>query len=476
MSGKPDSRAESTPEKFVNLTIDGKPVTVPEGTTILEAAKTVNVTIPVLCDHPDLCKRAFCRICVVECDGRGKLAAACANDVWEGVNIVTVNKRLVSIRKTIIEMIIANHPLDCLKCVRNQKCELQALAAKYGIVSSGFENEAGNNPPVTEGDTIVRDIDKCVKCWRCVEVCQEVQNIRALNTSYRGHEFEISTAYKQSMENVCCVFCGQCANVCPVGAIYEYDQSEAVWNALNSTSMSSIAQVSASFAPALEKELSLTAGIVTAGKIVQALKSLGFDKVYDAAVAANISDLGICSEVKQRKDNSGYSLPVISGCSSGVTRFIRNFFHDLESHLSIGKNPRKLFAADIKNNYAKEAGINASDVTSVSLVPCLAQKYAVKPDKNDFTLTAAEFAKMIKLAGIMIENFHEEKFDSSLFDSSKGRGIDPSVKKITITGYAQARVILEAVQKGECDADWIEIESCPAGNCSFSPLPAIVAP
>ena len=448
--------------KNVSLTIDGMPVTVPEGTTILDAAKTVNVNIPVLCDHPDLCRRAFCRICVVECDGRGKLVAACANDVWEGVNIVTVNKRLFSIRKTILEMIIANHPLDCLKCVRSQKCELQALAAKYGIVSSAFENEAGNNPPVVESDTIVRDMDKCIKCGRCVEVCQEVQTIRALNTSHRSHEFEICTAYHQALEDTCCVFCGRCAGVCPVGAIYEYDQSEQVRAAVNDSDKKAIAQISPDFARALEKELSLS---VTEGKIIAALKLLGFSRVYDASIAANVTNMGICSEVKQRKDNSGYSLPVISGCSQGVTRFIRNFYPDLENHLTIGKNPRKLFAADIKNSYAKEAGINPSDIRSVSFVSCLAQKYAVKPDKSDFTLTAGEFARLIKSTGIMIENLPEEQFDSSSFDSSRDRGIDSSVKKVTVQGYAKARIVMEAIQKGECEADWVEIESCPAGMC-----------
>ncbi|MCL2214428.1 MAG: 2Fe-2S iron-sulfur cluster-binding protein [Treponema sp.] len=468
MSHKPD------PNKNVNLIIDGKPVTVPEGTSILDAAKTVNINIPVLCDHPDLHERALCRICVVECDGRGKLIAACANDVWEGVNIVTINKRLVNIRRTIIEMILANHPYDCLKCAQNKNCELQSLAVKYGVVSSSFKNESGKHEAVIESETIVRDMDKCVKCARCVETCQEVQTIRAINTSNRSHEFEISTAYKQPLEDVSCVFCGQCAKVCPVSAICGNDQSADVWGALNKNcdakaeGIKTIAQVSPAISSILETAFSLPAGSVTKGKLAALIRLLGFDKVYDASITANITNTGICSEVKQRKNNSGYSLPVISGCSQGVMRFIRNFYPDLESHISIGKNPRKLFASDIKNNYAKEAGLTSSDITSVSFVPCLAQKYAIMSDKKDFALTAEELAKMIRLAGIMIETLPEEQFDTCNLNLSNEQTDQSLIKKETVNGFAKARNAMESIQKNECSADWIELLSCPGSDCPCS--------
>jgi NADH dehydrogenase/NADH:ubiquinone oxidoreductase subunit G len=215
MSHKPD------PNKNVTLTINGISVTVPEGTRILEAAKKANVHIPVLCEHPDLCKRALCRICVVEADGRGKLIAACANDVWEGVKIVTNNLRLIEIRKTIVELILANHPQDCLSCVRNKKCELQTLAAELGVRASPFDRvEEAPRPPVVEKE-LVLDMDKCIKCCRCVEVCQEVKKIGAINTSSRSKKFEITTPYKQSLEESRCDFCLKCAEVCPVGAIYK---------------------------------------------------------------------------------------------------------------------------------------------------------------------------------------------------------------------------------------------------------------
>jgi len=394
------SHYKPDPNKNVNLTIDGKAVTVPEGTRILEAARKVNVHIPTLCEHPDLCKRGVCRLCVVECDGRGKLLAACANDVWEGVNIVTHNLRILGIRKMILELLLANHPQDCLSCIRSTNCELQTLAADFGIRESCFRHDAADCvPPVIESETLVRDMSKCVKCGRCVEACQEVQTIRAINTSHRSKEYEISTPYGQALKESSCVFCGQCASVCPVGAIYEHDQCAEVRAALNDSGRKTIAQVPPSFASALEDVLSLAAGTITTGKINSAVKLLGFDKVYDMKTAATSASAEINSEVTARRKAAG-KLPVVTGCAEGVGNFVKNFYPDLAAHLITEKTARRTFASVIKNGYAKEAGIESSAVTSVSLVPCLAQKYAAEKNKTDYALTAAEFARMINLAGI----------------------------------------------------------------------------
>jgi NADH-quinone oxidoreductase subunit G/NADP-reducing hydrogenase subunit HndD len=486
--GKTMSHYNPDPGKNISLTIDGIPVTVPEGTRILEAARKVNVHIPTLCDHPDLCKRAVCRLCVVECDGRGKLAAACANDVWEGVNIVTHNDRITGIRKMIIELLLANHPQECLNCIRSKNCELQSLAANFGIREQSFRHDALNRrPPVTENKILVRDMGKCVKCGRCVEACQEIQTVRNLNTSHRGIHYEISTPYGQALVDGLCVFCGQCAAVCPVGAIYEHDQSADVWKILNDSERHTAVQITGALGTALDKELGLPPGTFTAGNMVTALKRLGFDKVFDTQISMDAASREESDELLNRIQNKGQlknrKLPIITGCSPGWNKFAENFYPDLAEHFSTCKNYRQIFATFIKTAYTH------AKTTVVSITPCVANKFKYQwPAVNspachdvDLLLTVNELAQMFRQNGINFAGLPETPFDvideapktsiaPCLFKDVHGqRGIQEaeislggtSVKLLFVYGLGNVRTVMDSIRKGECDAAFVKIMSCP---------------
>jgi NADH dehydrogenase/NADH:ubiquinone oxidoreductase subunit G len=482
------SHHKPDPNKNINLIIDGLPVCVPEGTTILEAAKKVNVKIPTLCDYPDLRRRAVCRLCVVECDGRAKLVAACANDVWEGVSIVTNNARLMSIRKAIIELILANHPQECLSCVGNMKCELQSLTEAFGIRESPFAAEtSARHPRDAAGDMLVRDMDKCVKCGRCVEVCQEIQTVRALNTSHRSIEYEISLPFGQTLIDSPCIFCGQCAVVCPVGAIFQYEQSTDVWKALNNSKQQVAAELAPSMSKDLSEELKFLPGTITQGKIVTALKFIGFNKVYDAGFFKDLCTREEFSELLHRIKNAG-KLPMISGCSAGWNKFAEDNFPDLSNHLAVTRSSGQIFGDLAKHDISQAQNINKSFVTTVSFMPCITKKRETRFLGDDFSrnvtfsLSPREFANMIRLVGIKFDNIPETPFDAlnhipdsmesdaPLLDQSQ-KGITEAileseghkVKALIVSGLANARNVLESIRNGECDAEFVKILICPKG-------------
>ena len=451
------------PNKNVTLTIDGQSVTVPEGTKILEAARKANSFIPTLCDHPDLCRRAVCRICVVECDGKGKLLAACANDVWEGVSVVTNNSRIASIRKTIIELLLANHPQECLTCAANTNCKLQALAKMYGIRETVFRREAVNRQAISEDNALLRDMDKCVKCGRCVEACQTIQTVRAINSSHRSVNYRISTAFNQSYEDSPCVFCGHCETVCPVGAIYEQDQSAEAWAAINDKERKTAVQFSRTLCPELDTVSGFPAGTAGAGKTVTALKRLGFDKIYDAQITADIAASELNIELQHRVNNSGSPLPLISACSQSAVKFIENFYPDLAPLLSPCRSPREVFASTVKDE----------KTTVISIEPCVCNKIKSKqPSANEFippcpdiTLTVKELARMIKLAGIDFASLPESPFDTIKTEIVlKEQALEIKTKCLIAKGLGEARTILDSIRKGECDAAFVGIRSCPLAD------------
>ncbi len=506
----------SQQQSDINLTIDGQSVTVPKGTTILEAARKVGIHIPVLCDHPDLPWRAVCRLCVVECDGGSKLNAACANYVSEGLKVVTNNPRIRSIRKMIVEMILAEHPHECFTCIRNQSCELQSLALQFGIKKPPFPLEPKASPVDVDTKTITRDMGKCIKCGRCVAVCQEIQSVRAINTAYRSVHYEITTPYDQALIDGPCVYCGQCAAVCPVGALYENDQTEEVWAALDNPERHVVVQTAPAVRVALGDEFGLPKGAITTGKMVTALKRLGFNKVFDTDFTADLTIMEEGHELLHRLKNGG-QLPMVTSCSPGWINFSEVFYPDLVGHLSSCKSPQQMFGALAKTYYAQVAGVEAAKITSVSIMPCTAKKFeAQRPEMAssgfqdvDVVLTTRELARMIKLAGIDFAALPESKYDSLMGDSTgaavifgtsggvmeaalrtvyevvtgetlksvdfegvrghqglKEATVDlkgTKVKVLIANGLANARKVMDSIRKGECDATFIEIMCCPGG-------------
>jgi NADP-reducing hydrogenase subunit HndD len=449
-------------EKNVTLTIDGLSVTVPESMTILEAARKVNVKIPTLCDHPDLCKRAVCRVCVVENDGRGKLLASCAHNAEEGMNIVTNNSRIFNIRKTIISLILASHPHDdCLACIRNTKCELQSLAGIYSTGESPFRKNSSNlNSPGSKEiscNTLVRDMDKCVKCGRCVEACQEIQAVRAINTSGRSADYAICTPYAQALSESPCVFCGHCAEVCPVSAIYEHDQSAEVWAFLNEKKQDMVIQIAAREAQAVCVQLGLPAETISIGKIIAGLRQIGFSGVYDVSSFEAMSTNEEAAELGKRIESSGL-FPMISGCSAGCTKFVKEFYPDLSNYLSNAKSPGQNF-----RDYFDSS--NGTQKICVSVAPCIAKKYKAQCPK-EIILTVRELARLVCLSGIDLSTVQESAFDqfNRVFRSFE---IKTESKKpnrfLEVCGLANARKVLDSIRSGNCDADHVRIMSCPSG-------------
>ncbi|HWR08342.1 NADH-dependent [FeFe] hydrogenase, group A6 [Sporomusa sp.] len=506
----------SDPNKIVNITIDGIPVSCPETTLILDAAKMVGIDIPVLCYHPDLKVRATCRVCVVEMKGQKKLKTACGNEVWDGAEFITNSPSVRQARKDVLELILAEHPQDCLKCIRSTNCELQQLARDFGISKPLFENQPKQIPIEDSNGVIVRDMAKCVKCGRCVEMCQEVQTVGAINTAHRSVEYEVTTAFDRPLQDTTCVYCGQCISVCPVGALYEKDDSEKVWQALADADKHVIVQVAPAVRVALGEEFGMGSGSIATGKMVAALRRLGFDKVFDTDFAADVTIMEEGSELLERMSHGGV-LPLITSCSPGWVNFVETFYPDLLPNVSSCKSPQQMFGALAKTYYPQKAGIDASKIVSVSIMPCVAKKHeSARPEMNgsgyrdvDIVLTTRELARMIKQSGFDFNKLTDEEFDAPLglstgaaviFGTSGGvmeaalrtvyevvtgkelanvdfegiRGLtgvkeaevdlDGTKVKVAIAnGLKNARQILDKIRAGECEYQFVEIMCCPGG-------------
>ncbi|MFZ5354352.1 MAG: NADH-dependent [FeFe] hydrogenase, group A6 [Bacillota bacterium] len=501
---------------MVNIVIDNKKLSVPEGTTILEAAAKAGIKIPTLCNHTDQVVKANCRICLVEIKGGKKLEAACATKVWEGAEIVTNSKLARDARKTVLELILADHVQDCLNCIRNGSCELQKLSMEFVISEPSFDNIAKELPLDDSNPSIVRDPKKCIRCGRCIEVCQEIQTVGAINTSHRSDHYVISTAFDMPLDHSSCIYCGQCSLVCPVGAIYEKNDTERVWEAIDNPDIHVVVQTAPAVRVSLGEEFGLEPGSRVTGQMVAALRRLGFDKVFDTDFTADLTILEEGTELIGRITNNGV-LPMITSCSPGWINFIEKSYPELLPHLSSCKSPQQMFGALAKTYYAQKTGIKPDKIFVVSIMPCTAKKYESTRSQMyssgfrdvDAVLTTRELARMLKLAGINFNEIEPEEFDAPLgistgagviFGASGGvmeaalrtvyevltkeelknidfvdvRGLtgikeatvainDMPVKVAVANGIKNARALLEKIKSGECDYTFIEIMCCPGG-------------
>ena len=410
----------------VNIQINGKPITVEKGTHILGAARQAGVKIPSLCAHPDLDAWAACGICVVKvANSRGvspKLVRACATECVEGENYITHDPELHKIRKTIIEMILADHPQNCLTCGRNGSCELQTLAAEFGIREIPYARNVKNMPKDDSTGAIVLDPSKCVQCGRCAQVCQQLQNVWALEFIGRGEKTRIAGAGDIVLNETPCIKCGQCSAHCPVGAIYELDETGKLLAAIQNPDLTVVAQIAPAVRVAIGEEFGLEPGEITTGKIYAALRAIGVDTVFDTNFAADLTIMEEGTEFVHRFTEKK-NLPLITSCCPAWVEYMEKYACDMIPNFSTAKSPQQMQGAITKTYYAQTAKLDSAKIFSVSIMPCTAKKQEIKRSEdmfssgyqdNDLVLTTRELARLFKQFGIDFKNIEPQKADSPI--------------------------------------------------------------
>ena len=507
--------------KMLSIRINDIPLQVPEGTTILDAPKAVNVKIPTLChmnlkDFGIVNQSASCRVCVVEVEGRAPLAPACSELCTDGMVIRTDNLRAISARRTAVELLLSNHPFDCLLCPKNLECELQALAQELGIREIRYAGEKMDHPKDTSSYALVKDPNKCVMCRRCETMCNTVQTCGILSAVNRGFNVFVGPAFNLDMVDTSCTFCGQCVAVCPTAALTEVNNTDKVWDHLADPKKHVVVQVAPAVRVAIGEEFGMDPGTITTGKLVSALRALHFDAIFDTDFGADLTIMEEASELIHRIQNGGV-LPMLTSCCPAWVKFFEHQFPDMLDIPSTCKSPQIMLGAIIKTYYAEKMGLKPEDIVVVSVMPCLAKKAEAarpeltKDDNNnvDIVITTRELALMLKEAGVNFAGLPESQFDhllgestgaSVIFGTTGGvieaavrtaydwitgetlekvdfqqlRGLE-GIRSATVKvgdmnlrigiahGLGNARKLLEDIRDGISQFDAIEIMACPGG-------------
>ncbi len=423
---------------MINLSINNQKISVQQGTTILDAARTLNINIPTLCNHPDLCVAGNCRVCVVEQTGARTLIAACAMPVAEGMDIHTNTLKVRNARKHIVELLLSEHRSDCTKCYRNQKCELQSLANEFAFGDNIFLDLVEDHPYVIDrsSPSFIKDDSKCIRCQRCVRTCTELQHISAIAVANKGMHQKISSFHDKPMSHVVCTNCGQCVNRCPTGALVEKNYIDQVWDAIYDPGKHVVVQTAPAVRVALGEDLGYDPGERVTGKMVTALRQLGFDSVLDTDFSADLTIMEEGTELLTRlrkvlvEGDKETALPMFTSCSPGWIKFIEHKYPEMLNNLSTCKSPQQMFGALAKTYFAQKKKLDPSTIVSVSIMPCTAKKYeADRPEMRssgykdiDFVLTTRELAIMVKQAGIDFRNLEPSRYDSIMGEST-GAGV-----------------------------------------------------
>ncbi|MFA6652664.1 MAG: NADH-dependent [FeFe] hydrogenase, group A6 [Bacteroidales bacterium] len=424
--------------KKIKITVNGQPVEVEKGTSILDAANQIGVIIPTLCYHKDLCVAGNCRVCIVEVVGQKRLAPACATPCEDGMDILTNTHKVRNSRKHIIELLLSEHNADCTSCYKNGNCELQLLASEYKIMTQDFIHLVPfRNYTIDDfSPSIIKDDSKCIRCQRCVRTCAELQSVNALTMAHKGEYAMITTFFEKSMNDVICTNCGQCVNHCPTGALVEKNYIEEVWSAISDKNKYVVIQTAPAVRVGLGEELGFDPGSRSTGKMVAALKRLGFDSVMDTDFTADLTIMEEGTELLTRlkkalaENDKTVKLPMTTSCSPGWIKFIEHLYPEYLDNLSSCKSPQQMFGALVKTYYAKARKLDPAKIVSVSVMPCTAKKFeAARPEMHDsgyrdvdYVLTTRELAIMIKQAGIDFKKLEDMHFDR-LMGESTGAGV-----------------------------------------------------